>query len=99
MGISPSTAGWPEAANYRAVQASTGSVAAGAEASVVVPWASEWQNSGYTAVASVLEATAGASIRVLHIEAKTVSDVTVRVVNDAASSLTGTLQVIGMRGE
>lgn len=100
MAIAPSTAGWPKAANIRAAQVTTGSIAGAASSSITVAWPSDWENDDYTVVASVLEATAtDSTLRVHHIESKTATQVVVRVINDdGTNAKTGTLHVVGMRG-
>lgn len=75
----------------------TGSIAAGASALVTLTWATAFANGNYTVNASVVDATAAtASLSVVHIESITASAITVRVVNNSAGSLTGTVHAIAM---
>jgi hypothetical protein len=81
----------------KAERVTTGSIAAGASALVTLTWAVAFADANYTAVASVLDATAAAaSLRVVHVESVTAAAVGVRVENTSAGALTGTVQVIGM---
>jgi hypothetical protein len=75
----------------------TGSVGAGSTALITITWATAFADANYTVNASVLEATTSSlSISVVHIESQTSSAVTVRVINNAVGSLTGTVHAIAM---
>lgn len=74
----------------------TGSIGAGASALVTLTWATAYKDTNYTVIASVLNATAAAaSLRVVHIETISTTQVAVRVENTSAGALTGTLHLIG----
>jgi len=81
------------------IRLSTGVVAAGATALVTVTWTNAFATANYTVVASVVDATAAvASMSIVHIEAVNTTDVKIRVVNNSAGNITGTLHVIAMLG-
>lgn len=94
----PRSASWPAANQIRTAQVTTGSVAAGAEASITATWAVPMESADYTVVATILEATAGLSIRVLHVISQSATQVVVRVINNAADAKTGTLHVLAVGG-
>lgn len=77
---------------------STGSVAGGANVAISIAWTTAFEDTNYTVVVSIIEATAGlSSLRVHHIESKTASGIAVRVVNDdTLNAKTGTLQAIAI---
>lgn len=76
----------------------TGSIGAGSTALITLTWTATFADANYTAVASVVEATTSSlSLSVVHIESVSASAVAVRIINNAAGSLTGELQVIAMR--
>lgn len=75
----------------------TGSIGAGASALVTHTWATAYKDTNYTVTASVLNSTAAAaSLRVVHIETISATQVAVRVENTSAGALTGTLHLIGL---
>lgn len=75
----------------------TGSVGAGATALVTITWTTAFADANYTATASVIDSTTSSlSLSVVHIESKTASAMTVRVLNNAIGSLTGTLDAIAV---
>lgn len=75
----------------------TGSIGAGASATVTVTWGTAFADANYTCSASVLDSTAAsASLRIVHLESISASQVVYRVENTSAGSLTGTLHVIAM---
>jgi hypothetical protein len=73
----------------------TGSIGAGSTALVTVTWSSAFADANYSVAASVVESTTSSlSLSIVHIESVTASAVTVRVLNNAVGSLTGTLHVV-----
>lgn len=75
----------------------TGSIGAGGSAVVTLTWSSVFSDSSYTVTCSVEDpTTAVAALSVVHVESKVAASVGVRIVNDSAGSLTGTLNCIGM---
>ncbi len=75
----------------------TGAIGAGSTVLVTITWTTAFADANYTVNASVLEATGSAlSLSIVHIESQTASAVTVRVLNNAAGSLTGTVHVIAI---
>ncbi len=86
----------PQEVGVRSGRASTGSVAAGATADVVVSFASAMPALTYTAIASVEEAGAGDNFRVLKIVSRALGSVTVRVINPSAAALTATVHVVAI---
>lgn len=85
----------PDAGGFKHARVTTGSVSAGATALVTITWTTAFADANYTVVAEVLDSTASSlSLSVVHIESKTASAVTVRVLNNALGSLTGTIQAI-----
>jgi hypothetical protein len=61
-------------------------------------WPTAFADAVYTAVASVLDSTAAAlSLVVVHIETQTAGAITVRVLNNSAGALTGTVQALALR--
>lgn len=75
----------------------TGSISAGSTALITVTWGTAFADANYTPVASVIDSTTSSlSLSVVHIESVSASAVTVRVLNNAVGSLTGTVQVIAV---
>jgi hypothetical protein len=75
----------------------TGSVSAASTALVTVTWSTAFPDANYTVEASVVDSTTTSlSLSVVHVESITASAVTVRVINNAAGSLTGTLHVVAV---
>ncbi|MEN3369944.1 MAG: trimeric autotransporter adhesin [Verrucomicrobiota bacterium] len=75
----------------------TGSVSAGSTALVTVTWSTAFADANYTVTPSVTDSTTSSlSLSVVHVESVTASAVTVRVLNNAITSLTGTLNVIAI---
>lgn len=75
----------------------TGSISAGATALVTLTWSTAFTDSNYTVSASVVDATTSSlSLSVVHVESISASSVTVRVLNNAVGSLTGTLHCIAI---
>lgn len=82
--------------SVRKGRASTGAVAAGGSVEITVNWASAFPDANYTAVASVLEGTAGSStLRTRQTVSKTAAAIVVRVTNDdALNAKTGEVHAI-----
>lgn len=75
----------------------TGSIGAGASALVAYTWPAPYKDALYTVTASVLNATAAAaSLKVVHVETQSATQVVVRVENTSAGALTGTLNLIAV---
>lgn len=75
----------------------TGSVGAGSTALVTITWAVAFSDANYTVNASVIDSTTSSlSLSVVHVESKSASAVEVRVLNNAAGSLTGEVQAIAI---
>lgn len=75
----------------------TGSITAGSTALVTVTWDNAFADADYTVQASVVDSTTSSlSLSVVHVESVTDSAVTVRVINNSAGSLTGTLHVLAI---
>lgn len=82
----------------KAQRVTTGAIGAGASAVVTVIWGGvAFPDANYTVIASVEDSTAStAALSVVHVETKVVGSVGVRVVNNAAGPLTGTLDCIAV---
>lgn len=78
------------------VSASTGSIGAGLDALVTLTWGQAFADTTYK-LATVVQDTAGAlGLRVIHVESKTTTQVTVRVVNDDPDNAhSGTVTALG----
>ena len=75
----------------------TGSVSAGSTALVTITWSTAFADANYTVTASVIDSTTSSlSLSVVHVESVTSSAVTIRVINNAVGSLTGTLNVVAV---
>lgn len=75
----------------------TGSIPAGSSALVTVTWTTSFSDGNYAPFVSVEDATASSSsLKIIHIESKTSTSITVRVANDSAGALTGTLNALAM---
>lgn len=82
------------ATGIKGQRVTTGSISAGASALVTLTWSNAFVDANYTPTVSVLNSTAAAaSLRIVHVESYTASQVVVRVENTSAGSLTGTLLV------
>lgn len=87
----------PDGGGLKHSRVTTGSVSAGSTALVTITWSTAFADANYTVAASVVEATTSSlSLSVVHVESVTASAVTVRVLNNAVGSLTGTVNVIAM---
>ena len=66
-------------------------------ASQSVTWGTAFADDSYTVLASVQDSTATSlSLSVVHVETKSATQVQVRVLNNAAGALTGTLQILAV---
>jgi len=75
----------------------TGSIAGASTALVTVTWGTAFADDSYTVLASVQDSTATSlSLSVVHVETKSATQVQVRVLNNAAGALTGTLQILAV---
>lgn len=75
----------------------TGSIGAGASVLVTHTWTTAYPDTNYTVTASVVNATAAvASLKVVHVETVSATQVAVRVENTSAGALTGTLHLLAM---
>ena len=75
----------------------TGSVASSAAPLITITWTTPFADANYTVVASVLDSSATSlALRVAHVETITAEAVTVRLKNDGAGALTGTVHVIAI---
>jgi hypothetical protein len=75
----------------------TGSIGAGSTALVTVTWDVAFPDTNYTVMASVEDATTSSlSLSVVHVESKSTTDATVRVINNAVGSITGTLHIMAI---
>jgi hypothetical protein len=85
------------ATTVKSSRVTTGLIGAGSTALVTLTWGTSFADANYTVSASVEDSTATSlSLSVVHVETKTASAVTVRVINNAVGSLTGTLNVIAI---
>lgn len=85
--------GW----GFKHARVTTGSIGAASTALVTVTWTTAFSDANYTVSANVEDTTTSSlSLSVVHVETKSASAVTVRVLNNAAGALTGTLHVIGV---
>lgn len=76
---------------------STGSIAGGSSALVYVPWTTAFADASYSVSAQVEDSTATSlSLSVVHVEAKTSGSCGVRIINNAVTAITGTLNVIAI---
>lgn len=84
----------PDGGGFKHARVTTGSVSAGSTALVTVTWTTAFADANYTCNASVLDSTTSSlSLSVVHLETISASAVTVRVLNNAVGSLTGTLHL------
>lgn len=83
-------------AGLESQRVTTGSVAATSAADVTVTWDTAFADTNYTVTASVVETTAGTTLRVLKVLAQAAGSVTVRVYNDSAGAVTGTVHAIAI---
>lgn len=75
----------------------TGSISAGATALITITWDVAFADTNYTGFASVEDPTTSSlSLSVVHIESKSTTTMTVRVINNAVGSLTGTLNAMAI---
>jgi hypothetical protein len=75
----------------------TGSIGAGSTALITVTWDVAFPDTNYTVMASVEDATTSSlSLSVVHVESKSTTDATVRVINNAVGSITGTLHIMAI---
>ena len=87
----------PDGGGMKHARVTTGSVASAAAPLITITWATPFADDQYTVVASVLDSTSSSlALRVAHVETITASAVTVRLKNDAAVALTGTVHVIAI---
>lgn len=87
----------PDASAFKHKRVTTGSIGAGSTALVTVTWTTPFADANYTVSASVVDSTTTSlSLSVVHVESVTANDVTVRILNNAVGSLTGTLHVIAV---
>lgn len=87
-----------EIAVVKVKSVTTGSIGAGASALVTVTWDEPFVDSAYFPDVIVLDSTAAAlSLRVVKIESRTASAITVRVENTSLGSLTGTVLAKAIR--
>lgn len=76
---------------------STGSIATAATALITITWDTAFADTNYTATVDVIDATTTSlSLSTVHIETQTASAITVRIINNALGSLTGTIHAIGI---
>lgn len=78
-------------------QAATGAIAGLAEADVVVPLPAPMPDASYTVTAQVVLDDGGESLTVRRIRSKTATQVVVNVVNNAATSRSGTVHLMLVR--
>jgi hypothetical protein len=72
----------------------TGSINATTDVDVTVTWGTTFADANYTVTASVVDATAAnASLKIVHITSVSAANCVIRVRNDSAGALTGTLHV------
>jgi hypothetical protein len=87
----------PDSGGIKHSRVTTGSVSAASTALVTVTWGTAFADANYTVAASVVDSTTTSlSLSVVHVETIAAGSCTVRVLNNAAGSLTGTLHVIAM---
>lgn len=87
----------PTGSGLKHVRITTGSIGAGVSALVTHTWATTFADANYTVAAGLIDSTAAtASLRIVHIEAVTATQVKVRVENTSAGALTGTLNLIAL---
>jgi hypothetical protein len=86
-----------DASGFKHKRLTTGSVAANTDAAVTVNWTTAFADANYTVSCALVDATASASaLKIIHIDSYTAASVIVRVRNDSAGALTGTLHVIAV---
>lgn len=87
----------PDSGGLKHARVTTGSVSGGSTALVTITWTTAFADANYTVTADVIDSTTTSlSLSVVHIESVTASAVTVRVLNNAIGSLTGTVHVIAI---
>lgn len=87
----------PDAGGLKHQRVTTGSVGAASTALVTCTWTTGFADTNYTAQASVEDSTTTSlSLSVVHIESKATGSMTVRVLNNAAGALTGTVDCLGI---
>lgn len=83
-----------DSSGVKHARVTTGSISGGSTSLVTVTWATAFADANYTVQAQVQDSTSTSlSLSVVHIESISASAVTVRVLNNAVTSLTGTLHV------
>lgn len=76
---------------------STNTIPGGGTGLILITWDNSFKDNNYSAVVSVEDATASSSsLRVVHIEAKNLGQIVVRVENTSGGTLTGTIDAIGI---
>ncbi len=89
--------GVTNATGWQHERITTGSIGAGSTALVTITWDVAFADTNYTAFADVEDATTSSlALSVVHIESKSTTNMTVRVINNAAGSLTGTLNAMAI---
>jgi hypothetical protein len=87
----------PSGGGFQHKRVTTGSVGAGASALVTITWGTAFPDTNYTVSASVLDTTTStAALSVVHVESISTTAITVRVVNNGASAITGTVHAIAI---
>ncbi len=86
-----------DGSGFKHARVTTGSISAGSTALVTITWGTAFADANYTVSASVVDSTTSSlSLSVVHVESVSASAVTVRILNNAVGSLTGTVNVIAI---
>ena len=87
----------PDAGGMKHQRVTTGSIGATTDVAVTVTWGTAFADTSYTVFAEVVDSTTSSlSLKVIHVDSISASAVVVRVRNDSAGSLTGTLHCVGI---
>lgn len=86
----------PDGTGIKHGRVTTGAITNGTDAAVGLTWTTAFADANYTASCNVVDATASASsLKIIHLDSVTAAAVTVRVRNDGAAPITGTLHCVG----
>lgn len=80
----------------RRARVTTGSIVGLASATITVTWPQAFPDANYTVTVSLEGTSTGAGLRILRILSKTATEITVRVINDDATSKTATIHAIAI---
>lgn len=87
----------PDGGGLKHGRITTGSIGGASTSLITLTWTTTFADANYTATCSIVEATASSlSLSIQHIEVQSAGSLQVRILNNAAGALTGTLQCIAI---